>query len=125
VVGNVVSKTQSAFIKGNRHIFDGILIANEIFDDAKKAKKYLLLFKVDFKKAYDSVDWGYLDELMFKMNFPVLWHSWLMECVTTATTSVLVNGCPTDEFCFERGLHQGDPLSLSCFCLRRRVLMLR
>lgn len=64
----------SAFIKG-KQILDGILIANELVDDTKKDRKELLLFKVDFEKAYDSVDWGYLDEVMAKMNFPRLWRS--------------------------------------------------
>jgi len=54
VVGNVVSASQSAFIKG-RKIMDGILIANELVHDAKK-KKELLMFKVDFEKACDFVD---------------------------------------------------------------------
>ncbi|GAU23785.1 hypothetical protein TSUD_26930 [Trifolium subterraneum] len=99
IIGNVVSEAQSAFIKG-RQILDGILIANEVVDDAKRIGKDLLLFKVDFEKAYDSVDWSYLNEVMSKMNFPNLWRSWIMECITTASASVLVNGCPTDEFRF-------------------------
>ncbi|MCI40326.1 cysteine-rich receptor-like protein kinase, partial [Trifolium medium] len=37
-------------------ILDGILIANEVVDEAQKFKKDLMFFKVDFEKAYDSVD---------------------------------------------------------------------
>jgi len=54
VIGSVISDTQSTFIKG-RQILDGILVANEVVDDARKCKKELLLFKVDFEKAYDSI----------------------------------------------------------------------
>ena len=71
----------------------------------------MLLFKVDFKKAYDSVDLYYLDAVMAKMNFPTLWRKWISKCVGSAMASVLVNGCRTEEFPMERGLGQGDPLS--------------
>lgn len=57
--------------------------------------KELLLFKVDFEKAYDSVDLKYLNEVMVNMNFPTLWRKWISEYVGTATASVLVNGSPT------------------------------
>jgi len=116
VIGKVISDTQSAFVK-DRQILDGILIANEVVDEARKTKKELLLFKVDFVKAYDSVDWGYLDVVMHKMAFPVLWRKWMKECITTAAASVLVNGSPTCEFPLKRGLRQGDPLSPFLFLL--------
>ena len=61
------------------------------------------MFKVDFEKTYDSVDWKYLDDVMGKMAFPTLWRKWMKECVTTATVAVLVNGNPTDEFALARG----------------------
>ncbi|CAJ2644765.1 unnamed protein product [Trifolium pratense] len=116
VIGSVISESQTAFVK-NRQILDGILIANEIVDEARKSKKDLMLFKVDFEKAYDSVDWGYLDDVMGRMSFPTLWRKWIRECVCTATASVLVNGSPTDEFPLRRGLQQGDPLSPFLFLL--------
>jgi hypothetical protein len=44
------------------------------------------------------------------MNFPLKWRQWISECIRTASISVLVNGSPTKEFYFEKGLRQGDPL---------------
>ena len=97
VIESVVSDCQSAFVKG-KQILDGILVSNEAIDDARRLETEMLLFKVDFEKAYDSLDFNYLDVVMKKMNFPTLWRKWMSECVGTATTSVLVNGSPMEEF---------------------------
>jgi hypothetical protein len=97
VIGSMVSHVQSAFIKG-RLILDGILIANEMVDDARKLNQEMFLFKLDFKKASDYVDWLYLDDVMRNMNFLVLWRKWTSECVGSAMASALVNGCPPTNF---------------------------
>jgi hypothetical protein len=57
VIGSMISESQTTFVK-DRQILDGILIANEVVDEVRKSKIELMLFKVDFEKAYDSVDWG-------------------------------------------------------------------
>jgi len=115
VIGSVIFPSQTTFVSG-RQILDGLLIANELVDDACKQKKELLLFKVDFEKAFDSVDWKYLDTVLQRMNFPSLWRKWMLECTSTPSMSVLVNGSPTEEFSLERGLRQGD-LSLFLFLI--------
>ncbi|MCI32279.1 RNA-directed DNA polymerase (Reverse transcriptase), partial [Trifolium medium] len=101
----LISETQSAFVRG-RQILDGVLIANEVIDEAKRLKKKVLLFKVDFEKAYDSVDWDFLDFVMGKMHFPTKWRNWIRECISTSWVSVLINGSPSKEFKMERGLRQ-------------------
>jgi hypothetical protein len=64
-----------------------------------------------FEKACDYVDQKYTDAVLAKMNFPTLWRKWIMECITIATSSVLVNGSLIEEFKLERALRQRDPLS--------------
>ena len=73
VVGKVVLESQTTFVK-DRQILYGLLIANEAVDEARKIEKELLLFKVDFEKAYDSVDKNYLDAVMTRVAFPTLWR---------------------------------------------------
>jgi hypothetical protein len=91
-----------------------------VVDEARKSKKELMLFKIDFKKAYYSVDWGYLDAVMCKMAFSVYERKWIKECVTTTTASVLVNGSPTYEFPLKRGMRQEDSYLLFFFYWRPR-----
>lgn len=55
MIDNVIYESHTTFVKGQQ-ILDDILISNELVDDARNLKKELLLFKVDFEKAYDLVD---------------------------------------------------------------------
>lgn len=110
VLEGVISESQSAFI-GGRQILDGIVILNETIHEAKLRKKKCFIFKIDFEKAYDSVIWDFLDDMMTVLNFDPKWRLWIKACVSSASASVLVNGSPSAEFKLEKGLRQGDPLS--------------
>ncbi|GJU55522.1 RNA-directed DNA polymerase, eukaryota [Tanacetum coccineum] len=83
----------------------------------KKKKKQTLLFKVDFEKAYDSVRWDFLDDVLGKFGFGDKWRKWIQCCLHSSKGSIIINGSPTDEFQFGRGLKQGDPLSPFLFLL--------
>ncbi|XP_071688703.1 uncharacterized protein [Rutidosis leptorrhynchoides] len=109
VIPTLVGFEQSAFIKG-RNILDGVLIANETIDFIKKSKAKCLIFKVDFEKAFDSLSWDFLMEVMGFMGFGLKWRQWILSCLKSATISILVNGSPTSEFNLGRGVRQGDPL---------------
>ncbi|GKB48218.1 RNA-directed DNA polymerase, eukaryota, reverse transcriptase zinc-binding domain protein [Tanacetum coccineum] len=85
------------------------------FNEARKEQ--LLMFKVDFQKAFNSVRWDHLDDILGKFGFGNKWRGWIRGCLQSSKASVLVSGSPTDEFSFHRGLRQGDALSPFLFIL--------
>lgn len=98
-------------------LMHGVLVANEVVASVKRHSKKLLLFKVDFAKAFDCVNWKFFYSIMAQMQFNDKWRKWIIGCISSPSIEVLVNGSPTHEFFMERGLRQGDPLSPFLFTI--------
>nr|GEW74205.1 hypothetical protein [Tanacetum cinerariifolium] len=111
VIDKVVSKEQSAFISG-RFILEGTLMISEIMSWYKKKKRNLMLFKVDFEKAFDTVSWKFLDHMLSSLGFGNKWRSWINICLHSARASVLVNGSPTSEFSIKRDWNRQDMINI-------------
>jgi len=110
VLERIISKGQTAFLKG-RSIMEGTMSLHEVIHDTKVKKKDGLVLKLDFEKAYDKISWKFLFECLSQRGFPEKWCIWIKEVVTSGTLSVKVNDMVGPYFTSGKGVRQGDPLS--------------
>ncbi|GJQ97557.1 polypyrimidine tract-binding protein homolog 2 isoform X1 [Tanacetum coccineum] len=113
----------SAFIPG-RSIADNILLTQELMHNYHLDRgPPRCAFKVDIQKAYDTVDWAFLKSVLMGFGFHERMIAWIMECVSSTSYSICINGNLHGYFQGKRGLRQGDPLSPYLFTLVMEVVV--
>lgn len=122
IMPKVISEAQSSFVPG-RHTTDNAIILQEMVHSMRllKGKTGYMIIKLDLEKAYDRVEWSFLQNTLEMLGIPCWMTSLILSCISSSSMSINWNGNCTDAFYPSRGLRQGDLLSpyLFVLCLER------
>jgi Reverse transcriptase (RNA-dependent DNA polymerase) len=110
----LVDSRQTTFVKG-RQLSENFIATRELLHHISHTKNKAVFLKLDFSKAFDSVNWDFLLKVMCVRGFLIRWVNWIDKLLETSSSRVIVNGEYTDYFPHKRGLRQGDPLSSMFF----------
>ena len=122
VLGGIISQSQGAFVAGRSIAYNILLYQDLVKHYTRKSCSPSCLIKVDLRKAYNTLDWNFIHDMLVGLNFPYHFIKMAITCISTTSYTLLVNGEPFEIFHPKRGLRQGDPMSPLLFVIGMEYL---
>jgi len=104
VLPHLIHQNQGAFVKGRELLFNILMCQDIVRGYSRKGISPRCIMKIDLKKAFDSVHWGFLEDWLHHLKFPQPFVSWVLACIKSVTFRVHVNGMQGESFGGGRGL---------------------
>jgi hypothetical protein len=110
IAERIIKPSQTVFLPG-RNIMEGAVILHETLHELHRRKHNGIIFKIDFEKSYDKVNWNFLQQALRMKGFHPVWCDWVETFVQGGNVGIKVNDQMGSYFQTRKGLRQGDPLS--------------
>ena len=100
----IITPNQGAFVEG-RSILHNILLCQDVVKHyGRRSCMPSCLIKMDLRKAYDTLSWNFLKDMMIALNFPTQFVKRVMTCVSSSQYSLIMNGNSLQPYKARRGV---------------------
>ena len=124
VMSDIVSDDQSAYIKG-RYMGTNIRLVSDIIEHFEMVNKSGILLMLDFKKAFDTIEWDFMFKALHSFNFGPSFIRWIQTIYNSPAACIKNNGYFSETFRISRGIRQGCPVSALIFILCVEMLAIK